>query len=352
MPKALVLFSGGLDSLLAARMMQGQPGLDVEGIHFSSLFTSRHDTDDGEHPALKAAEGIELPLRMEENSEALLKLVRHPKHGYGSNMNPCIDCRIRNVRRAAEVMRESGADFLVTGEVVGERPMSQNRGAMRLIEKETGMAGLLVRPLSAKLLDATIPEERGWVDRERLLGIHGRSRKPQMALARDYGIREYATPAGGCLLTDPGFSARLRDLIEHDPACDLNDCLVLKFGRHFRAGSETRIVVGRDERENDLIMNAARAGDLLMAVATHPGPLTLVRGRRDEGVLGIAGAITARYGKARALERVCVMIWNAGESRGSGRLIEVAPAGDDAIRPLRIGQDERRKGRRGGRVSE
>jgi len=337
--------------MLAARVMLDQSGLEVEGIHFSSLFTAKHGAGDEESVAQKAAARIGLPLRVEENSEALLKLVRHPKHGYGSNINPCIDCRIRNVRRAAEVMKESEADFLVTGEVVGERPMSQNRRVMRLIEKETGMEGLLLRPLSAKLLEPTIPEERGWVDREKLFGIHGRSRKPQMALARAYGIKEYATPAGGCLLTDPGFTARLRDLLEHDPECDLNDCLLLKFGRHFRPGPGTRIVVGRDEQENELILNAARAGDLLMDVKTHPGPLTLVRGRIDEGVLEFAGAITARYGKARTLERVCVRMWKAGEPDGSGRVIEVAPAKDDAIRPLRIGLDEGRKGRRGGRVS-
>lgn len=347
MAKALVLFSGGLDSLLAVKLMQEQAGLAVEGIHFTSLFTSKSGADGEAGAVRKTAAQFGFPLRVEENSEALLGLVKQPQYGLGRNMNPCIDCRIRNIRRAGEVMMEIGADFLVTGEVVGERPMSQNRNTMRQIEKVSGMRGLLLRPLSAKLLEPTVPEEKGWVDRETLLDIHGRSRKGQMALAAKYGMRNYPTPAGGCLLTDPGFSARLRDLLAHDAECDLNDCLLLKCGRHFRLGPDTRMVVGRNQAENELIIEAVREGDLLLEVATHPGPLALLRGRADDLMVALAGAITARYGKAMALPRVSVRIRRPGEMREAGKLFEVAPAQDECLAQFRIVYDETNKRRRG-----
>ena len=336
MPKALVLFSGGLDSILAARLMQDQPNLEVEGIHFASIFTSNHSSESEELAARKTARQLNMPLCVEDNSEALLELVKRPKHGFGRNMNPCIDCRIRSVTRAFAVMKKVGADFLVTGEVVGERPMSQNRQSMRLIAKEAGVEGLLLRPLSAKLLEPTIPENEGWVERERLLGIHGRSRKPQMELAAKYGIDEYPSPAGGCLLTDPGFSARLRDLLEHNPACDPDDCRLLKVGRHFRLSPKMKIVVGRYHEENEIILSLAREGDRLMTVSSHPGPLTLVRGSSDEENLRLAGAVTARYGKAFSLPSASVRIRTHKQRREEGRLIEVQPAVDDVIAPLRI----------------
>ena len=346
MPKALVLFSGGLDSILATRMMQEQAGLEVAGIHFTNQFAADYGASGEAGKVRRRAAGLGLSLMVEDNSAALLALVKQPQHGYGSNMNPCIDCRIRNVARAGVVMREVGADFLVTGEVVGERPMSQNRNTMRQIEKESGMTGLLLRPLSAKLLAPTLPEERGWVDRETLLEIRGRSRKPQIALAARYGISDYPSPAGGCLLTDLGFSARLRDLLTHEPACDLDDCQVLRFGRHFRLGPETRLVVGRNQAENELILAAAGAGDLLIEAAQWPGPLTLLRGLGDDEMLELAGAVTARYGKGMALAKVCISIRHPEEERRAGRLIEVAPAKDELIGRLRITHDETRKKRR------
>jgi len=346
MTKALVLFSGGLDSTLAARLLQDQPGLSVVGVHFTSLFTANHPAESDALPARRTARELGLPLRVEENGCALLALVKRPRFGLGRNMNPCIDCRIRNVRRALEVMREVGADFIATGEVVGERPMSQNRQALRLVEKESGADGLLLRPLSALLLDPTLPEQRGWVERERMLDISGRSRRRQMELARRYGIPRYPSPAGGCLLTDPGFGARMRDLLEHDPGCDLNDCALLKVGRHFRLGAGVKIIVGRDERENGTIESLARADDLLMEAVRLPGPTTLVRGRADDSALAVAAAVTARYGKGARRPSVAIRVRRPGEA-GALRELETVPATDDAIRPLRIASPETGGKRRG-----
>ena len=346
MPKALVLFSGGLDSLLAARMLQEQPGLEVEAIHFISLFTANEAEDSADLPARKSARDLGMPLIVEQNSEALLELVKAPRYGLGRHMNPCIDCRIRNVRRAVEVMREIGADFLASGEVVGERPMSQNRGALRLVEKQSGCEGLLLRPLSAKLLAPTIPEQRGWVNRDDMLDFSGRGRKPQMALARHYGIHVYPSPAGGCLLTDPNFGARMRDLLEHDPDCDLNDCALLKVGRHLRLGPDTMLVVGRNQEENDVVAELAREGDVFVEAATHPGPLSLLRGKVSDADIELAGAITARYGKASGLPEAEILVRAHDEGRDAGRRIDVVPATDETVAPLWIVPERKGKGGR------
>ena len=336
MKKALVLFSGGLDSILATRLMQEQEGLSVEGIHFVSIFTSDDEPESEHLQARHAARELGMPLIVEENSGELLEQIKAPRFGLGRNMKPCIDCRIRNIRRAAEVMQGIGADFLVTGEVVGERPMSQNRQSLCLIEKESCVEGLLLRPLSAKLLAPTVPEQRAWVDRSRLLGIHGRSRKPQMALAERYGIEEYPSPAGGCLLTDPGFSARLRDLILNDPDCDLNDCRLLKVGRHFRLSPKSRIIVGRCHEENEAIADLAREGDRLLAAADLPGPLTLLRGDYGAEELQRAAAITARYGKGKDDPCVTIRVRHPKDDRHDGETMDVGPAPDWALDDCRI----------------
>ena len=354
MRKALVLFSGGLDSMLAVRLMQDQSKVEVAGIHFVNVFNSSEGAESERLPARQAAAGLGLPLRVEDNSEALLGFVKEARYGLGKNMNPCIDCRIYILRRAAAVMAETGADFLVTGEVVGERPMSQNRQSLRLIEKESGAADVLVRPLSARLLGPTLPEREGWVDRERFLDISGRSRKRQMALAEQYGIGDYPSPAGGCLLTDPGFSARMRDLIKNGAGCAVCDCRLLKVGRHFRLEGGVKAVVGRNQEENEVIAGLARAGDRLAEVATHPGPLTLVRGGdegRDLGVesgaVRLAAGITARYSKAACLARVAVRVRRPGESRDEGEVIEVAPVSSERMAPLWVVRGEKGKRRSG-----
>src|SRR4030042_4006498 len=198
-------------------------------------------------------------------------------------------------------MEEVGAAFIVTGEVLGQRPMSQRKDAMRLIEKEGGLEGFILRPLSAKVLPTTIPEKEGWVDREKLLNISGRSRKPQIELAKYFGIRDYPCPAGGCLLTDPGFAKRMKDLMLHIPDFSLNDVHLLKMGRHFRLSHLVKLIVGRNEEENQKIQTFAQGKDILLKVSNFPGPLSLLRGNLGEGDIEKAATITAHYSKAKDL---------------------------------------------------
>src|SRR3990170_2260758 len=212
--KAISLLSGGLDSTLAARVLLDQ-GIELEALNFLTVFCTCTNRGETCLASQKAVQGLGIPLKVFNVSNEYLGVVKHPKHGYGSNINPCIDCRVFMLKKAKQYMEETGASFIVTGEVLGQRPMSQRKDAMRLIEKEADLKGLVLRPLSAKFLPVTIPEKEGWVDREKLLNIQGRSRKPQMKLADDLGIRDYPCPAGGCLLTDPSFAKRMKDLIHY-----------------------------------------------------------------------------------------------------------------------------------------
>jgi len=301
--KAVALLSGGLDSTIAARLVLDQ-GIELEALNFMTVFCTCTNRDATCLASQKAVETLGIPLKVFNVSEEYLDVVRYPKHGYGSNMNPCIDCRIFMLKKTKAYMEESGASFIVTGEVLGQRPMSQRRDAMRLIEKEAGLESLILRPLSAQFLPVTLPEKEGWIDREKLLDIHGRSRKPQMKLAEKYNIRDYPCPAGGCLLTDPGFGRRMKDLMDHDPDFSLNDVHLLKFGRHFRLSPDAKLVVGRNEEENRKIETFAKAGDVLLKAARYPGPVSLLRGREDGKALGKAASITARYGKAKEMDPV------------------------------------------------
>jgi tRNA-specific 2-thiouridylase len=301
--KAIALLSGGLDSTLAARVIMEQ-GVGLEALNFMTVFCTCTHRGATCLASQKAVETLGIPLKVLNVSEEYLSVVKHPKHGYGRNMNPCIDCRIFMLKKAKARMEALGASFIVTGEVLGQRPMSQRRDAMRLIEKEAGLEGFILRPLSAKVLPATVPEKEGWVDREKLLKIQGRSRKPQMELAEHYGIHDYPCPAGGCLLTDSGFSERMKDLMVHDPDFSLNDVHLLKMGRHFRFSPGVKLVVGRQEEENQKIQTFAQGGDILLKVSNFPGPLSLLRGKLDEGDIEKAAAITAHYSKAKDLPNI------------------------------------------------
>lgn len=301
--KAITLLSGGLDSTLAARVIMEQ-GVELEALNFMTVFCTCTNRGATCLASQKAVETLGIPLRVFNVSEEYLRVVKHPKHGYGSNMNPCIDCRIFMLKKAKAYMEESGATFIVTGEVLGQRPMSQRRDAMRLIEREAGMEGFILRPLSAKVLPVTIPEQEGWVDREKLLNLQGRSRKPQIELAGRYGIRDYPCPAGGCLLTDPGFSRRMKDLMIHNPDFSLNDVHLLKMGRHFRFSHGVKLLVGRNEEENQKIQTFAQGEDILLRVSGFPGPLSLLRGKPDQGDIEKAATITAHYSKAKDLKNI------------------------------------------------
>jgi len=326
--KAIALVSGGLDSSLAAKVVMEQ-GIELEALNFMTVFctcTSREETC---LASQKAVEALGIPLKILNVSEEYLDVVKHPKHGYGSNMNPCIDCRIFMLKKARAYMEKTGAAFIVTGEVLGQRPMSQRRDAMRLIEKEAELDGLILRPLSAQLLPPTTPEKEGWVEREKLLKIQGRSRKPQIELAVHFGIRDYPCPAGGCLLTDPGFAKRMKDLILHQPDFSLNDVHLLKMGRHFRLSTKSKLVVGRNEEENQKIQTFSQEGDILFKVARFPGPLSLLRGEGQEGEIEKAGAITARYSKAKDLKKVEILY---RRMKGDGeRSLLISPFSENEI---------------------
>ncbi|RQW83411.1 MAG: hypothetical protein EHM79_16200 [Geobacter sp.] len=297
--KALALVSGGLDSTLAVKIMLEQ-GIDVEALNFTSPFC----TDTGKNAGCKSeaqrvAEELQIPIKVMNKGVEYLEIVRKPRHGYGSGMNVCIDCRIFILRKAKEYMAESGADFIITGEVLGQRPMSQRRDAMRLIARESGLEGLLLRPLSAKHLATTIPEQEGWVDREKLLGITGRSRKEQMHLAEELDITNYPCPAGGCLLTEPSYVSKIRDVFDHADQLEPRDFSLLKNGRHFRVGPRCKVIIGRNEADNLILENAAQPGEALIRWADGSSPMGVVTGQIEPVLLETAAKILLRYTKAQ-----------------------------------------------------
>jgi tRNA-specific 2-thiouridylase len=306
--KAICVFSGGLDSMMAADLIRAQ-GIDVLALFFETPFFRSGR-------ARKSARAIELPFKVADITRRHLEVVKQPKHGYGGNMNPCIDCHALMFRIAGEMLEEEGAGFVFTGEVLGQRPMSQNRRSLDLVAAESGLNRLLLRPLSAKLLAPTIPEEKGWVQREQLLDLQGRSRKPQMEMAQTRGIREYPTPAGGCLLTEKGFSRRLKDLLTSKVDVETEELELLKVGRHFRISPQTKIVVGRNKRENETIRSLAGDNDTMLKTVSVPGPTVLVSGELSGNALDIAGAITVAYSDAGEFDACEVRIEEgARESR-------------------------------------
>jgi tRNA U34 2-thiouridine synthase MnmA/TrmU len=320
--KAIALLSGGLDSRLAVHVMK-QQGIEIEGMTIVTLFcrcTSAGQCLEAKHAAREAG----VPIKVVFAGPEFLEIVKHPKHGYGKNMNPCIDCRIHLFRKAAQYMRETGASFLITGEVLGQRPMSQRMEAMKRIDREAGVEGLVLRPLCAKWMEPTLPEKQGLVDREKLLAIKGRSRKDQIQLADIFQIKDYPCPAGGCLLTDPQFGKRMRDLLKH---CDatMNDVHLLKMGRHFRLDPKTKAIVGRNELDNKKIRTFAREGDVLLEPVEIPGPLALVRGETSEANVRTAAALVGRYTKAQGQPTVKVKVWSADRKPAAGAAREAQP---------------------------
>ncbi len=285
--KALCAFSGGLDSLLASELVRAQ-GVDVLTLFFETPFFSSEKARD-------SAAAVNLPIKVVDITHRHLKMLKNPKHGFGGNMNPCIDCHALMIRITGEMLQEEGASFVITGEVVGQRPMSQNLKALSMVENESGLQGLLLRPLSAKRLQPTIPEEKGWVNREKLMGFSGRSRKPQMELAERFHIKEYPSPAGGCLLTDETFSRRLKDLLNARPDFEPREVELLKVGRHFRVHPNTKLVVGRNKKENQTIHTLWEEGDLLLSTISVPGPTVLVSGDVSPELAELAASMTASY---------------------------------------------------------
>jgi tRNA-uridine 2-sulfurtransferase len=291
--KAICSFSGGLDSMLAAKIILNE-GIEVEGVYFRTGFGGCGERENT-LPVKKRAESIGMKLTVADVGRDLLKIIRSPRFGFGKNMNPCMDCHALFFKKCAEYMKKLGGSFIITGEVLGERPMSQRKRAMREIDEFTGLGGLVLRPLSAKLLEETVPEKKKWVNREKLFGISGRSRKPQRALAEKLGIGSYPNSAGGCLLTQKDFSMKLKDLMENKAKITVGDIAALRSGRHFRLPGGAKFVTGRDEKENLRILKKASKGDMCFMTIDVPGPAGVLSGTIGENDKGIASSIIAAY---------------------------------------------------------
>jgi tRNA-uridine 2-sulfurtransferase len=294
MKKGIHLYSGGLDSMLSAKLLLDQ-GIELIGLHFILPFFSP-TVDPLSFVSSQRAEKIGLQLRFERCGVEYMKMAQNPPHGFGSHMNPCIDCKIFFMRRAAEIMREEGASFVSTGEVIGQRPMSQKKDMLNHILKEAGLEGRLLRPLSALKLKPTIAENEGIVDRSLLLDISGRGRYRQMSLAEEWGITDYAAPAGGCLFTDPNVARRIKDLYEHNALYTLDDVYLLSLGRHFRFSDSMKFIVPRNEEETKEIESYAATADLFIR-PDFAGPCLFVRGEYKEEDIEFLVSVIVRYGK-------------------------------------------------------
>jgi len=336
--KAVALISGGLDSLLAARVVMEQ-GVHVEGINFYTGFCVEGHTHairkkDRARPkrnnALWTAGQLGIKLHIVDIIEEYKDVVINPKHGYGSNLNPCLDCKIFMVNKAREWIDANGFDFIITGEVIGQRPMSQRRDTMPVVARDSGATDRLVRPLCAKNLPPTLPEQEGWLDREQLYDFSGRSRKPQMALARQFGFEDYAQPAGGCcFLTDKQYSVKLADLwsTRGKREYDLDDIMLLKVGRHLRPRPNFKLIVGREEGENRF-MEGYRKRFVHMFPTSHSGPLVLLDGETGPADIELAARLTARFSQGRDAECVTVEVH---DREGVSRSLDVAPLPGEQI---------------------
>ncbi|MBI5198589.1 MAG: 7-cyano-7-deazaguanine synthase [Nitrospirae bacterium] len=330
--RAVALFSGGLDSTLAILLILRQ-GIEVTAItfltHFGCDITDRSSCSKDPAPI---ASKYGFDLKLFHLGERFVEIVKNPHYGHGRNMNPCIDCRVLMLREAKTLMELIGADFVISGEVLGQRPMSQRRDTLDLIAKDSGLRGLLLRPLSAKLLPITVPEIKSIVDREKLLSISGRSRKIQAFLAEEFSLKSFPTPSSGCLLTDPIYSRRLRDLLQYTPNPDFDDLNLLKIGRHFRPSGECKIIVGRNKEENLKLRKMKDKNDLIMDVRGTGSPLVLLRGNNIGEFIELGASLCARYSDLKNNPEVSVTLTD-----GQGEeIIKVTPANQDIIGKYRL----------------
>lgn len=330
--KAIALFSGGLDSTIAILQMM-KYGVEIEAITFLTHFGC--DATDssfcGSDP-YPAAQKFGFKVKLAHLGQRFVEIVRNPRFGHGKNMNPCIDCRLVMLDEARQYLEMAGGDFIITGEVLGQRPMSQRRFTLDLIARECHLEGKLVRPLSGRLLPPTLPEKEGLIRREWLLDIQGRSRKRQIELAQEFGLTEYPNPASGCLLTDKNYSNRLRDLLKYQPDVDFADLNLLRVGRHFRLSPETKLVVGREESENLRIESLYQADDYLLEAIDFKSPMGLLRGEINDELINVAASIVARYcdGKKEAYLKV------GARNPHLSKILETSPAPDLFIEQFRI----------------
>jgi tRNA U34 2-thiouridine synthase MnmA/TrmU len=339
MTRAVALYSGGLDSTLAILAVLKQ-GIEVKAVTFLTHFgCDISDRSSCSKNPFSAAEKFGFEVKLCHLADQFIEIVKNPRFGHGKNMNPCMDCRILMLKEAREFMNMTGAEFIVTGEVLGQRPMSQRRDALHIVDRESGLKGFVLRPLSAKLLKPTVPEERGIVKRELLFDFSGRSRKPQMALAEEFGLNDYPAPAGGCLLTEPNYSCRLRELLEHNRNPSVEDLSLLRLGRHFRLSPDCKIIVGRDKTENEALLNMTDDKGIFLKVKGYGSPVTLIRGNANEEIVRTAASICARYSDARSLLVVTVKIFDGKVSFES----KISPAADDIVESLKIVKKDKGK---------
>ncbi|HUL01573.1 MAG TPA: hypothetical protein VLX29_12080 [Nitrospirota bacterium] len=293
--KVVALISGGLDSILAAKVVMEQ-GFDIVGLYFTSAFSKSYGKEDRTH-AVRVSQATGIDLRVLDMGQDYINLIRHPIHGYGKNVNPCIDCKIYMLKKARAIVQEINAPFIVTGEVLGQRPMSQRRDTLQIIDRDADLRGMILRPLSATLLPPTKAEQEGIIDRKKLLGISGRSRLVQLQLAERYGIRGFSAPAGGCLLTDKNFSEKLRDLFEDQQSVNPDDIRLLTIGRHFRIDTGVKIILGRNNNENNELMTLAARGYHLFIPHGFPGPVAVLSGPPTQNVKQTIGRLIITYSK-------------------------------------------------------
>jgi tRNA-specific 2-thiouridylase len=329
--KVVALLSGGLDSQLAVRMMQEQ-GFDVSAVAIKTPFC---DFDCGRGCGFEIrerADDLNVNLKTVYLGDEYIEMLKHPKHGIGAGFNPCVDCRSMMFEAAKKHMEEIGAEFIISGEVLGQRPMSQHAPALRTIEKETGLLGKIVRPLSAALLPETEPEKNGLIKRENLGMIKGRTRKAQLQMAKKYGIENPPNAGGGCLLTDPTFGLRAKDLFEHIETPSINDIDLLKIGRHLRLDNATKLVIGRNKDENEMIKAIALSNDILLEARDHMGPVSILRGKSSEKYIEFASSVTLRYSDSPKGEKNYVKV----ERTSQIDYLMVVPAEEESYIKFRI----------------
>ena len=314
-PQAVALFSRGLDSILAVKIMQ-QQHIAIQGIFFTTPFFNTGVRGQENEFIAKIAKDYGIPLCVIDISTEFLELLAAPAHGYGKNFNPCIDCKLLMVRSAKTYAAKWGASFIVTGEVLGQRPFSQRRDTMRIIERDSETTGMLLRPLSAKLLTETIPEQEGLVDRTKLFDFSGRGRKPQLRLAAELGIDNFPTPAGGCLLTDPAYAKRIKTLYTHEQRPDARDVEMLKYGRFYHFPPAGFLVIGRNQSENKQLLQLVDTKIIIMRLGEMPGPIGIFSGSEEQ--MPTAASLLISHSKARNKTNVLIS-WKQGERSGSFR---------------------------------
>jgi tRNA-specific 2-thiouridylase len=321
MTRALAMVSGGLDSILAAKLIKDQ-GIEVIGICFKSYFF-------GPGNAIKMTKQVGIPLEVVDFSEEHFDLVKNPKHGYGKNINPCIDCHAMMLNYTGKLLEKYNADFIITGEVLNQRPMSQNRISLDIVKKESGFSDKILRPLCAKNLNPTKMELEGLVDREKLMDILGRSRKVQMELAEKWNIKDYPSPAGGCKLTEPNYAKRLKELLKYKDVPDEKDLELLRLGRHFRVSQDAKIISTRTGEETKEIKNYLNTKDVIFLADTFKGSMIIIIGKPTEEDIEFAAKVTARYCKGKDEDKIKIKYGYF--KNPMDKFIEVKAATDDEI---------------------